>query len=324
MRGGRPLRFLTVLLGGWTTLRIALLWPAIDSAPTLIDAVVPRAAAQAFFAQAPARRSVAVAALPRRVPAASPPLEAAAVPVVVMAVRQVPAAGAPPERLAAPIQPPPLRPAPFAAAPSRWAGSVWGIARGGGASVQPGGQLGGSQAGARLTYALGERRRLALAARVSAPRTGRGAELALGIDWQPVPAPIHLIAEHRIALDGGRGGPAALVVGGIDPVAIGAGFRLEAYAQGGAVVRDRVEPFADGAARIARPVATIGRARIDLGAGAWGGAQRGAARLDIGPMVALAIPVAERALRLTLDWRQRIAGQAAPGSGPALSIGSDF
>jgi hypothetical protein len=324
MRGGRPLRFLAVLLGGWTTLRIALLWPAIDSVPTLIDAVVPRVAAQAFSAQAPVRRHVAAVVAPRRASMASPAPITTDTPLVSVAVRPAPAAKTGPQPPTLPIQPPPLRPAPLATVPSRWAGSVWGIARGGGASVQPGGQLGGSQAGARLTYALGERRRLALAARVSAPRTGRGAELALGIDWQPGAAPVHLIAEHRIALDGGRGGPAALVVGGIDPVAILAGFRLEAYAQGGAVARDRVEPFADGAARIARPVGTIGRVRIDVGAGAWGGAQRGATRLDIGPMVALAIPVAERAVRLTIDWRQRVAGGAAPGSGPALSIGSDF
>jgi hypothetical protein len=29
-------------------------------------------------------------------------------------------------------------------------------------------------------------------------------------------------------------------------------------------------------------------------------------------------------VRLSIDWRQRIAGRARPGSGPALSIGSDF
>ncbi len=113
-------------------------------------------------------------------------------------------------------------------------------------------------------------------------------------------------------------------MGGIDPVAIGGGFRLEAYAQGGVVRRTRTEPFADGALRIAQPVTTIGRMRIDLGVGGWGGVQRGAARLDVGPTLAVAIPMTDRTMRVTLDWRQRIAGQAAPGSGPALSIGSDF
>jgi len=76
-------------------------------------------------------------------------------------------------------------------------------------------------------------------------------------------------------LDDERGGPAALVIGGIDPVTIGGGFRHEAYAQAGVIRRTRTEPFADGALRVARPVTTIGRMRIDLGVGGWGGVQRG-------------------------------------------------
>lgn len=58
MNGGRPLRFLAVTLGGWTIVRAALLWPTIDSVPTLIDAMIPPAAAEAFFAKAPPRRPV--------------------------------------------------------------------------------------------------------------------------------------------------------------------------------------------------------------------------------------------------------------------------
>ncbi|MDQ2891489.1 MAG: hypothetical protein M3R64_00165, partial [Pseudomonadota bacterium] len=67
-----------------------------------------------------------------------------------------------------------------------------------------------------------------------------------------------------------------------------------------------------------------GRLGVDVGVGAWGGAQRGASRLDIGPSAGMVIPVGGTAVRVTLDWRHRIAGSAAPGSGPALSIGSDF
>ncbi|WP_204317143.1 hypothetical protein, partial [Klebsiella aerogenes] len=29
-------------------------------------------------------------------------------------------------------------------------------------------------------------------------------------------------------------------------------------------------------------------------------------------------------LRIALDWRQRVAGEARPGSGPALTLGADF
>ena len=64
--------------------------------------------------------------------------------------------------------------------------------------------------------------------------------------------------------------------------------------------------------------------RIDLGLGAWGAAQRGASRVDAGPWLSTALPVAGRSLRLSLEWRQRLAGRATPSSGPALTIGTDF
>jgi hypothetical protein len=165
---------------------------------------------------------------------------------------------------------------------------------------------------------------VALAARIAAPLRGRGAEVGLGLDWQPTALPLHLIAEQRVPIGRGRGGPALMIVGGVDPRPLVAGFRLEAYGQAGAIARGGVERFADGAVRVTRPVATVGAIRIDLGLGGWGGAQRGVSRLDVGPGVALLLPVERRAVRVTLDWRQRIAGNARPGSGPALSIGGDF
>jgi hypothetical protein len=61
-----------------------------------------------------------------------------------------------------------------------------------------------------------------------------------------------------------------------------------------------------------------------LGGGAWGAAQRDAQRFDIGPSATLALPLGKQNVRLALDWRQRIAGDARPGSGLALTLGSDF
>jgi len=84
------------------------------------------------------------------------------------------------------------------------------------------------------------------------------------------------------------------------------------------------EGFTDGAVRLSRPVMERGATRLDLGLGLWGGVQRGAGRLDLGPSLALIVPAGERRLRFTLDWRQQVAGNAAPGSGPALSVGTDF
>ena len=114
------------------------------------------------------------------------------------------------------------------------------------------------------------------------------------------------------------------IIGGYGPAAIAPGVRIEAYGQAGAIARDGIEAFVDAAARLTHPTARIGRARLDLGVGAWGSAQRGAARFDLGPTAGLAVPMAGRNLRLALDWRERVAGGARPGSGPAFTIGSDF
>jgi hypothetical protein len=44
----------------------------------------------------------------------------------------------------------------------------------------------------------------------------------------------------------------------------------------------------------------------------------------VGPRLSIRLPGAARNLRVTADWRVRVAGDAAPGSGPALTIGGDF
>jgi hypothetical protein len=184
--------------------------------------------------------------------------------------------------------------------------------------------LGGDQAGLRVARTLDRRGRLALYARASAPLTGTGRELALGVEWHPWRAPMRFLAEQRIALDGGKSGPAVAVVGGVTGIDLPFAFELEGYGQAGAVKRARVEPFADGALRITRPVAAIGEARLALGAGAWGAAQREAARVDLGPTAVTTLPVSGQSLRIAIDWRERVAGDARPGSGPALTLGADF
>lgn len=326
MTGGRPLRFLAMTLGGWITLRVAVLWPGGGPLPAIIDAVAPPAMASAGpVASVPTSRPAGAHAQEKRrgTPLfrfAPEPARLVPSPAMSSAVQNV--TFNPAQAAQSSLQPPPLRPAPLATPPDRWALSAWTILRDGSAGALPNGQLGGSQAGARITYALDGRGRFALAARISTPLAGRGAEAAFGIDWRPTAAPIHLVAERRVSLDGGRSRPAAFVIGGLDPTPVAAGFRLEAYGQAGAV--GGVGAFADGAARLTLPVAKAGGLRLELGAGAWGGAQPGAARLDVGPSAAAVLPVAGRSVRVTLDWRRRVAGDAAPGSGPALTIGGDF
>lgn len=331
--GGRPLRFLTAVMGCWVAARAAMLWP-VDPVVMTGRAALPQAAA------APAPRGLA-----NPLPIAGTIRVTHAMPIVIalrthVAVAPVPSTVATDPWVGATLTPrvtqtstgivaglpTPLSTLPAAAARSRFFGSAWVVARGGNGlpGGVPGVQLGGSQAGVRLGYALREDRRLALIGRVSSPLGHGLREGALGIEWQPTRLPVRVVAEQRFALGPGRGGPTLAAVGGIGPLSLAAGFRLEAYAQGGVIARDGMEGFADGALRVARPVATLGRIKVDLGTGAWGAAQRGATRLDVGPSLSAVIPIGPQPVRLSVDWRQRVAGNAAPGSGPVVTLGADF
>lgn len=326
---GRPLRFLVMVTGGWTGLRVFMLWPRIDGIAALTQAILPTAAA------APPPAAIVVAARPAIVrPAQAPAVPVASVPNVPDQPLPAPASPIAAAVAATPVAAAPIAgggivaglPRPAAAtAGSRWSGSAWLVARGGrglGAGVV-GGQLGGSQAGARIAYLLDRRRRIALAARVSSPLGAGQRELALGVEWQPTRLPVRLVAEQRIAI-GGRGGATIGAVGGFGPLPVGHGVRIEGYGQAGVIARGGGESFADGALHAAHALAALGRVRFDLGGGVWGAAQKGAARLDLGPSLSAVVPVARQSLRLSLDWRQRVAGEARPGSGVVFSIGADF
>jgi hypothetical protein len=217
--------------------------------------------------------------------------------------------------------------APPPSAPRRWSASGWAIVRGAG----PGGgvatpQLGGGQAGLRVARTLDARGSLAIAARVATALDTRQQEGALGLEWRPTRLPVRLVAERRFGLARQRGGAAAGLVAGVSAEPLPIGFRLDGYAQAGAVLRDRMEGYADGALRIARPALRTGGGTIlSLGVGAWGAAQRDARRLDVGPSALLEVPLGDApTVRIALEWRQRVAGAARPGSGPALSIGADY
>lgn len=359
---GRPLRFLLLLAVAWIAARIAMLWPAPKAAADA-QAVMPAAtpggsSALANTAAAPPRgphrpepapsppRPSRLLQSHRLPPESSPPPwrvrsdhgtatmsqapsahpESAALPRLAPAMPLAPQAeqafGAPSAAFVAAL--------PRASAPSmagsRWSGSAWMVARGG-VALAPGalgGQLGGSQAGARLVYALDPGRRIAIVGRVTTPLGDGLREASLGIEWQPTRLPVRLVAEQRVALSDGQGGPGVGVIGGFGPIDIDRRFRAESYAQMGIIRRAATEPYVDGAVRITHPIASAGKLRFDLGCGAWGGAQRGATRLDLGPSLGAAVPLGKQSVRFALDWRQRIVGDAHPGSGPALTLGSDF
>lgn len=200
--------------------------------------------------------------------------------------------------------------------------SAWALLRGqpGPAGLATGGTLGGSQAGARLTYNITPL--LAVSLRSSSPVGGaRGGEVAAGIKVKPFRSiPLSLTAERRQAIGstgGGRSAFAMFVEGGVYQRPIAWGFDLDAYAQAGVVgIRSR-DLFADGGLTLTRPV----YGRFSAGFGMWGGVQPGLYRVDAGPRLSMKV---RNNMRVHLDWRQRLAGNAEPGSGPAVTLAADF
>lgn len=329
MRGGPPpLRFLLLVIGGWVAVRTAMLspgwWtPPLGAAPAERKATPPRTRPEA----PPARAAIVVhapAAFAERrrplqpVESSSPAPEPA--PLLLAA-----APALPPPREAAP-EPTPvalLLPPPVPGR-SRWSASVWlHLRRGGGGAgaIGPGGTLGGSQAGLRVNRRIADG--VAVSARAYLPLGApEAAEAALGIDWQPLPdLPVHLLVERRQALgEEGRSAFSATLYGGVHDAPLPGGFRLHAYAQAGIVGLRARDPFAEGAARIVLPLG----GGVEAGAGAWAAVQPGAARVDAGPHLSVRLPGGPSGPRLAAEWRFRLAGDAAPASGPALTLAADF
>lgn len=186
------------------------------------------------------------------------------------------------------------------------------------------GQLGGSQGGVRLDYALSDT--VAITARATSPLAmSRDREVAVGVKWRPTRLPVDLIVERRQSIGrGGRDAFALMVTGGVNPVALPASFRLEAYGQAGIVGLKSRDAFVEGQVTVLRDVARAGPATLAVGAGAWGGVQPGVERIDIGPRARLALPLGKRSVGLSLDYRRRVAGGARPGSGATLTLETSF
>ena len=217
----------------------------------------------------------------------------------------------------------------------RWSADGWLLLRRDGTAAPVGGlapaTYGASQLGAVARYRLAPQspHRLALYLRGSAALGSmREREVALGVSARPIARlPVALAAEARVndQPGGTRVRPAAFAYTEMPPVDLPLGARAEFYGQAGYVGGNFASVFADGQVRIDRRVVQVGRGELRAGGGAWGGAQKGASRLDIGPSATLGMPLGGTAgARLGLDWRFRVAGNAAPASGPALTLSAGF
>jgi hypothetical protein len=201
----------------------------------------------------------------------------------------------------------------------RWQLGGFALLRDGGAAgpaaspVLGGGQLGGSIAFLPDPFA---RRPLALVARgnVAADAGGvRGetGQLALGLRQTLLPG-VSVAVERLIPLGNAtRGAFTARLAAG------GAWQRLEGYGEAGVLDTGQVYAGGQSRARLVR----LGPATLH--AAAWASVQTGSPdvwRVDVGPSLSARI----RGIRIEADWRQRIGGNAAPGSGPVVTLSAGF
>lgn len=364
VRRGQPLVALALILSGWVAVRAAILQAPFDlperppETAALARGKMNRSISPDAAIQRPVRHAAQLPAwMP---PPAAPVIEQVTPAPLAPAILPPPApVQAPvPVRIAAghnllllaalsqlPL-PPELRLArepgaptrfPYRAAPPqprRWSGDAWLLwRRGSGGTTTAGlgpGSYGASQAGAVIRYRLapGSAHRPALYLRATtALHAPRDEEVAIGFAARQLGRlPVVAMAELRATRLGGREvlRPAAALVSEFPPLNLPLGTRAEIYAQGGYVGGKGATPFVDGQLRLDRTLARAGRFELRAGGGVWGGAQRGAARLDVGPSVTLGLPLGSGGARVAADWRFRVAGDAAPKSGPAITLSAGF
>lgn len=225
-------------------------------------------------------------------------------------------------------------PQPLTASP--WHVDAWALLREGGVRLTGGGErpasYGASQLGAVLAYRLaptGAAHQPVAYARVARSLVDGGeTEGALGIRARPLPGvPIAFHAEMRVTERPGRSAeirPAAFLAGGFDSLRLPGQVTARGYGQAGYVAGDFATAFADGAVVAERELARFDLATVSLGAGAWGGAQRGAARLDFGPSLSVKLELGGAPARIEADYRWRVAGNAEPGNGGVVTLSTGF
>lgn len=227
----------------------------------------------------------------------------------------------------------------LAALRKAWRVDAYSLIRSGGAGlVSDRPLLGGGQSGVRFGYTpdpLARRPielfgRLALAHDWLDPNR-RSAQATVGTAWMPLGRDGPAIgAERLIAIGGAARDAWAIRVSGGAWHAADAKLPvdLSAYAEAGIVGSRSRDGFAGAQALALYPVATREGTRLGLGGGVWGSLQdseaRAASRLELGPGVQLSQRIGKGTVELRGEYRFRIAGEAAPGSGPAVTITTRF
>lgn len=166
-------------------------------------------------------------------------------------------------------------------------------------------------------------KRASLYARASRDLTAEGnVETALGVSLVPLAQlPITLHAERRLRPRQSDANVAFISTGGTRQ-ALPADTRLDWDGQAGYLAPDRGEgtPFFDAQSRVTMPISDADDWSFRGGVMAVAGGQKQAARLDIGPV----FTVQNGPLHGQVGWRFRIAGDAEPKSGPAVTLSIGF
>ncbi|MGL4541935.1 MAG: hypothetical protein ACRCUI_05455 [Polymorphobacter sp.] len=211
----------------------------------------------------------------------------------------------------------------------RWSGSAYIFARAAGPSdFASTALLGGGQSGATLAFTPQPlaARPLALTLRGAVAHDGLGvdgasAQGAFGARWQ-VMRGIVLSGEWLVASgDAAARGWTVRLAGGASGTK--GRFEWRGYGEAGLV---NANPFVagQGSAGWRLPVRGV---ELVAGGGAWGAVQHDGNtvdRLDLGPSVRLRYAGAALPIELSADYRFRVAGNAEPGSGVAVTLATYF
>ena len=154
----------------------------------------------------------------------------------------------------------------------------------------------------------------------------------MGLSARPVTAlPIRIATEIR-ATDSSFARdlrPAAFAITELPPVSLPMDMAAEIFAAGGYVGGSANTGFAEGQATVTRRVSDFDLSalkgiNLSVGAGAWGGIQRSVHRVDVGPTLRLDMALGDVPARISVDYRERIDGEATPGSGFAATLSTQF
>lgn len=195
--------------------------------------------------------------------------------------------------------------------------------------------LGSSQSGAALGYTVNPlaRRPITLTARLNAATDARGrtdprtAQAAVGIRYQALPA-LAISAERLVSLgEQSRDDWLVRLSSGIARQRRLAGLNVNLDAYGEASLLGNGDSLAAGQARALTPLFNQKSVSVAAGIGSWGSVQNTgttSGRLDVGPSAAFRVQQGRLGLELSADYRQRIAGNALPASGPTVTLSSSF